>query len=625
MLMCAYKQKGVLWDFNQDTTLLQDYQHPLTRYIPDLRDDSLNESITEKGLNGNTRKAKSCVTNHEVVESLRELVLDLIDIRVSVEGKAAEKIEEKYDKFQRMLLDIETKLDLGKPYKAESRKNSTIYSCPEVRTGPKFNRKFERINCSKVPLHESVTVIIDNVNLTRRQTVKLLKEIRKFDNKLEVLTMESNDENYARSTMINKVMDEIVTPFVYLARDLYTWNSHADLERLVDFISVNEDVVAVGNALVNSRNGHWSHGCYQARLKNYEFAYKRGYHESKGSCIKCDILEGPFMTKLEYLRDLPFKEGLVNGYYEDWYLKINNLNGGDKHEKYIRKTFINKDVKQRKKVTSIIGKSVYSCPDVMSTVSKSVDFTLISKYVADEWDIEKIVDPNDRVEWLDCKWKNDDATPGCWVGRGMAVPPCCLETLAEGIKFVLRTCELNKISCELTEGTLLGAVKLQKLLPWEKDADILFLSSHFERLIALKDDFKNKGYSFLIKEWPRLGSNESKIGGSILVIADGWNIEMYGSQSLDSHQKILHGEKPTKIDFAGQMANVPDNPGKVSRNRYGIEIYKHSEHWMSKRMNSGYDEYEPGEFNDCVRPGHHGCLDQYEADGSLQFQESGTF
>ena len=499
MFTCVYKQKGVLWDFNQGTPLLQGNHYSVARYISNVRDDSLNESITEKGLNGNTRKAKSCVTNHEVVESLRELVLDLIDIRVSVEGKAAEKIEEKYDKFQRMLLDIEAKLDLEKPYKAESRKNSTIYSCPEVRTGPKFNRKFERIDCSKTPLHESVTIIIDNMNLTRRRTVKLLKEIRKFDKNLKVLTMGSNDKNYARSTRINKIMNEILTPFVYYGRDLYTWNSHADLERLVDFISVNEDVVAVGNALVNSRNGHWSHGCYQARLKNYTLVYKRGYHESKGSCIKCDILEGPFMTKLEYLRGLPFREGLLEGYYDDWYLKINNLNVGDKHEKYNRKTFVNKGVKQRKKVKNIIGKSVYSCPDVMSTVSKPVDSTLKSKDLANEWDIEKIVHPDGKIEWLDCKRKNDDTTPKCWVGRGMAVPPCCLETLAEGIKFVLRTCELNKISCELTEGTLLGAVKLQKLLPWEKDADILFLSSHFERFIALKDDFRSKGYSFLIK------------------------------------------------------------------------------------------------------------------------------
>ena len=44
---------------------------------------------------------------------------------------------------------------------------------------------------------------------------------------------------------------------------------------------------------------------------------------------------------------------------------------------------------------------------------------------------------------------------------------------------------------------------------------------------------------------------------------------------------------------------------------------------MNNRMNSGWDEYHPGSFNECEIPGHHGCLDQYEADGSIQFEGTG--
>ena len=54
--------------------------------------------------------------------------------------------------------------------------------------------------------------------------------------------------------------------------------------------------------------------------------------------------------------------------------------------------------------------------------------------------------------------------------------------------------------------------------------------------------------------------------------ADGWNIEVYGSQILDSQENIKQEKAPTKIKFVGQMVNVPNNPGKVMRNRY-LENY----------------------------------------------------
>ena len=56
-------------------------------------------------------------------------------------------------------------------------------------------------------------------------------------------------------------------------------------------------------------------------------------------------------------------------------------------------------------------------------------------------------------------------------------------------------------------------------------------------------------------------------GGAVLITAHGWNIEMYGSHSLDSHKSMKQGRAPTRIMFAGEMVNVPDNPGGVMRNR----------------------------------------------------------
>ena len=53
--------------------------------------------------------------------------------------------------------------------------------------------------------------------------------------------------------------------------------------------------------------------------------------------------------------------------------------------------------------------------------------------------------------------------------------------------------------------------------------------------------------------------------------------------------------------------------------RYGYEIYKHVNHWYSLGHKLAEDFYYPGQFIKCTKQGHHACLDQFSADGSLQF------
>ena len=56
--------------------------------------------------------------------------------------------------------------------------------------------------------------------------------------------------------------------------------------------------------------------------------------------------------------------------------------------------------------------------------------------------------------------------------------------------------------------------------------------------------------------------------------------------------------------------------------RYGLEIYRHSNHWVQVgRMSSSNDVYKGGEFIKCPQPGKHYCLDNTIADGSIMFRE----
>ena len=53
-----------------------------------------------------------------------------------------------------------------------------------------------------------------------------------------------------------------------------------------------------------------------------------------------------------------------------------------------------------------------------------------------------------------------------------------METLIK----VVEACEKTQTICQLQEGSLLGAVKLENILPWERDCDISVLSSQFNNL-----------------------------------------------------------------------------------------------------------------------------------------------
>ena len=166
----------------------------------------------------------------------------------------------------------------------------------------------------------------------------------------------------------------------------------------------------------------------------------------------------------------------------------------------------------------------------------------------------------------------------------------------------------------------LGAVKFNKVLPWERDADLTFLTANYTALKTLGPVFKAAGYSFSAHDssvW--CCADGRKAGGKFSLHADGWSIEMYGQHLMESEILVARGEKPTKVDFAGQLVTVMRNPGLFARNRYGKDIYRHQEHWLDRGKTSGWQFYEPGVFEGCPSEGHSGCLSQYSTDGNMQF------
>ncbi|CAC5410816.1 FKRP [Mytilus coruscus] len=154
------------------------------------------------------------------------------------------------------------------------------------------------------------------------------------------------------------------------------------------------------------------------------------------------------------------------------------------------------------------------------------------------------------------------------------------------IKFIMKTCEEFNIICEADGGTVLGAVKFNKVLPWEKDADFTFLTSNFTSLKQLEPIIARK-YRVKTRERPRRITSQKRY-------------------------------KANESFLDGQLIQVPRNPGYFLRNEFGNEIYAHAEHWSVLEIKQA-ERYKSKTFASCPTSGRHDCLDTYNVDGNLQF------
>uniref|UniRef100_A0A6P8J045 Uncharacterized protein LOC116305542 n=1 Tax=Actinia tenebrosa TaxID=6105 RepID=A0A6P8J045_ACTTE len=248
--------------------------------------------------------------------------------------------------------------------------------------------------------------------------------------------------------------------------------------------------------------------------------------------------------------------------------------------------------------------------------------------LAKKWDIKKWVESDGQVRWYGCRrgYRHNQGTSKCSLTKGLGNPPCELENLADAIKFIMRECEKAGLFCELQEGTLLGAVKFNKVLPWERDADITFLTANYTAFKNLmRPKLIEQGYSLTTYDTSvRCCLEGRQTGGQFLIGTPSFTIEMYGQYMMESEILAARGQPSTKINFAGEWVNVVRNPGLYARNRYGPNHFRHAEHWRDAGSATGWVFYRPSHFTKCPTPGHSACLDQYPADGNIQFSDYTT-
>lgn len=121
--------------------------------------------------------------------------------------------------------------------------------------------------------------------------------------------------------------------------------------------------------------------------------------------------------------------------------------------------------------------------------------------------------------------------------------------------------------CELQEGTLLGAVKFNGVLPWERDADITFHTNNFSTILGLRDKLKEAGYILRKGKEPWCCVDGVEAGGTFTLASSYWVAELYGQHLMDSEKLLKQNIKPTVVHFDGERVTTPTSPGLFSRNR----------------------------------------------------------
>ncbi|KAI8495433.1 hypothetical protein Bbelb_268880 [Branchiostoma belcheri] len=554
-------------------------------------------------------------------DQLRSVTQQLIEIKRLLRGAAPiHNLQAALHRVNRIADDLRIgdlssliQTELQHPTPSVKTAPQKVDVCPDTFKGstygyPFFYTGWVRTNCTNAKSLESVVTIIMNFMYEDKSVdvVSILRNISVLYPAVEVhvaadlklpkdlagnrnFTVHGDLAGETNAEIWYKLLLKVKTPYVLVTRGItrFTWD--AQLEQAIHSAS-SFPVDFVGSAF-RTNNGHWNMGCQQSLLRNFTLSYKDGYDASIHECIYCDNLRGPFLARTNVLRQYKFPANYRHFVFEDVFLQVKELG---KHQ-------------------------VVSCPDSMFFV-KDYDALLRDKInfvpIASTWGINKL----HLAEGIEHIFSCSEANTPCRKMKGVAVSPCCLQTLADAVKFLMRTCEEEHIYCELQEGTMLGAVKLGKVLPWERDADITFLSGNYSAFKELRPKFEREGYKFvdLGQQWCCVDNRTA--GGKFQIGVEGWTIEMYGQHLMDSEMMVARGQQPTKVLFDGMWVNVPTNPGLFARNRYGHEIYKHAQHWMTLGYESGWAKYDTSGFSPCPQPGHHGCLDQYATDGNLQFE-----
>lgn len=163
----------------------------------------------------------------------------------------------------------------------------------------------------------------------------------------------------------------------------------------------------------------------------------------------------------------------------------------------------------------------------------------------------------------------DRSTPQCHVPPGQGLPKCCLSHLSEMLSFVAQFCDDNGICYWINNGTLLGAARHGKLIPWDTNANIAYLQSDESKMANLMKMCSVSGY-YLVN-----GRNVKKLCYSrknlICVRIVPWSVAGKIITNNNDTIALSHIRPLEKILLDGKEFNCPNDYQTILADRYGAD------------------------------------------------------
>lgn len=321
------------------------------------------------------------------------------------------------------------------------------------RTSEFQNNNLPKILEGIAKFHPNISVLVaTSVDLPQNKLSTLKNKLNLVLQKMDLRTKDAKSWN----TLVSMAK----TKYVLVARNItHFYGFDARLERLVRELS-SLRLKFVGGAL-RTLEGHWSMNCLQMSLRNFTLTLQSGYDLSKFECVYCNVLNGPFVTLKKTLQEQPFDEKSPDDIlFYDYFI-----------DNYNWTTY-----------------SAAVCPDSMFYAESDKVPTDSWKGIALKYALVTLNLHDGRKLSFDC----DSVKIACKKNATLAISPCCLQELVNGILNVLDLCKSSRINCEIMEGTLLSAVKIQSVFPWEVDADVKFSHEYYSKMLKVFADARKE-------------------------------------------------------------------------------------------------------------------------------------
>ena len=498
-----------------------------------------------------------------------------------------------------------------------------------------------------------------NIHAEWAETSKLLVAItpnnaKQFSSKLEKLKTVLPAFNWlvVPQSMSSNLLATLVyialrtsTRYLLFTRRLRKIDSEFDLNRFLHPLSNRTADIIAGTIVLS--NGQWESGCYQTKLVWSQLTVHAGYDKHRTSgLIQCDVTDGPFaisrglalsiLLSLDNKKKYPKLGNFPSGY--PIYLQF--FHAARLSHDYVVKThmstlfYVDDD---KEKVTA--KRSSSSQRDSLLRSQTRTQW----KNFASRNDISDVWTPSNvghhyEFTWQEANIRNCVSSPK----TNMMKPRACIRYLNKLLIDSYRLFDRLGYQYSTEDGSGLGATKLHDTLPWELDHDFSFRTQNITDMLQHKSDFEKIGI-YLVPEIdkPCMNSTREKSSwrcGYVALRGRFWRLEAWCQRILpgdvyrpdtilpvykDLYPRTrLVGEKFTSIRIGDFWTQTVANPGYYARARYGSDCLRHAQHWAVTGGETSWGQYSTTSthFEPCPDEGHHLCLNQYLADGNIQFQ-----